>query len=70
MKVKVNVELIMHIPGELQNDFQAVDVIDQALRDMLYVGVHSDELEEGSEYLIIDDLTLRTYKVLTGRIPT
>jgi hypothetical protein len=37
---------------------------------MLYVGVHSDELEEGSEYLIIDDLTLRTYKVLTGRIPT
>jgi hypothetical protein len=70
MKVKVNVELIMQIPGELQNDFQAVDVIDQALRDMLYVGVHSDELEEGSEYLIIDDLTLRTYKVLTGRIPT
>lgn len=70
MKVKVNVELIMQIPGELQNDFQAVDVIDQALRDMLYVGVHSDELEEGSEYLIIDDLTLRTYKVLTGKIPT
>jgi len=70
MKVKVNIELIVQIPGELQNDFQAVDVIDQALRDMLYVGVHSDELEEGSEYLIIDDLTLRTYKVLTGRIPT
>jgi hypothetical protein len=70
MKVKVNVELILQIPGELQNDFQAVDVIDKALRDMLYVGVHSDELEEGSEYLIIDDLTVRMYKVLAGRIPT
>jgi hypothetical protein len=70
MKVKVTLDLIMNIPGEFQDDFQAVDLIDQTLRDMLYVGVDSDDSEEDINDLPIDDLTIRMYKVLSGRILT
>jgi len=70
MKVKVSVDLVMHIPGEFQDDFQAVDLVDQTLRDMLYVGVDSDDVEQDTDYLPIDELTVRMYKVLAGRIPT
>ena len=66
MKVKVNLDLIMHIPGEFQNDHDAVKLIDRVLRDQLYVGVEFDDSDD--DVLPVDELDIRMYKVLAGRI--
>ncbi len=66
MKVKVNLDLVMHIPGEFQDDHDAVNLIDSILRDQLYVGVEFDHYDD--ETLPIDELDIRMYKVLAGRI--
>lgn len=66
MKVKVNLDLVMRIPGEFQDDHDAVSLIDGVLRDQLYVGVELDHYDD--ETLPIDELDIRMYKVLAGRI--
>ena len=66
MKVKVSLDLIMHIPGEFQDDHDAVNLIDRVLRDQLYVGVEFDDNDD--DVLPIDELDIRMYKVLAGRI--
>lgn len=66
MKVKVNLDLVMHIPGEFQDDHDAVNLIDRVLRDQLYVGVEFDHYDDDT--LPIDELHIRMYKVLAGRI--
>lgn len=66
MKVKVNLDLVMHIPGEFQDDHDALKLIDQFLRDQLYVGVEYDN--DVDEVFPIDQLDIRMYKVLAGRI--
>ncbi len=67
MKVKVNVDIHLDIPGEFQDDNMAVSLIDQTLRDMLYVGVDYEE-EEMLE-LPINEIKIRSYFVLAGRVP-
>ena len=66
MKVKVNLDLVMHIPGEFQDDHDALKLIDQFLRDQLYVGIEYDN--DVDEVFPIDQLDIRMYKVLAGRI--
>ena len=66
MKVKVNLDLVMHIPGEFQDDHDAVKLIDRVLRDQLYVGVEFDDNDD--DVLPVDELDIRMYKVLAGRI--
>ena len=66
MKVKVSLDLVMHIPGEFQNDHDAVKLIDRVLRDQLYVGVEFDDNDD--DVLPVDELDIRMYKVLAGRI--
>lgn len=68
MKVKVNVELIMNIPGEFQDDHAAVGIIDQVLRDQLYVGVDIRDYEDDIDVFPIEELAVRSYFVLAGRI--
>jgi len=67
MKVKVNLDLIMHIPGEFQDDHLAVKLIDRILRDQLYVGVEFDD-NDMDDVLPVEELDIRMYKVLTGKI--
>ena len=66
MKVKVNLDLVLNIPGEFQDDHDALKLIDQFLRDQLYVGVEYDN--DVDEVFPIDQLDIRMYKVLAGRI--
>ena len=67
MKVKVNLDLIMHIPGEFQDDHLAVKLIDRVLRDQLYVGTEFED-DSFDEVLPVEQLEIRMYKVLSGRI--
>lgn len=67
MKVKVNLDLIMHIPGEFQDDHLAVKLIDRILRDQLYVGVEFDD-NDMDDVLPVEELDIRMYKVLAGKI--
>ena len=66
MKVKVSLDLVMRIPGEFQDDHDAVKLIDRVLRDQLYVGVEFDDNDD--DVLPVDELDIRMYKVLAGRI--
>jgi hypothetical protein len=67
MKVKVNLDLVMHIPGEFQDDHDAVKLINRVLRDQLYVGVEFDD-DDMDDVLPIEELDIRMYKVITGKI--
>ena len=66
MKVKVNLDLVMHIPGEFQDDHDAIKLIDRVLRDQLYVGVEFDDYDDN--IFPVDELDIRMYKVLAGKI--
>ena len=66
MKVKVSLDLVMHIPGEFQNDHDAVKLIDRVLRDQLYVGVEFDDYDDN--IFPVDELDIRMYEVLAGKI--
>jgi len=68
MKVKVLAEIILDIPGEFQEDAMAVAIIDQQLRDQLYVGCDY-ELNEETDTFHVHELAIRSYIVLSGRIP-
>lgn len=69
MKVRVNTDIILDIPGEFQDDDMAISLIDQTLRDMLYVGVEYDPDDLPSDdFLPIDHLEIRNYFVLSGRV--
>lgn len=68
MKVKVNLDLILHIPGEFQDDHLAVKLIDRVLRDQLYVGLDLLDDEDPNDILPIEELTIRMYKPLSGKI--
>lgn len=67
MKVKVNLDLVMHIPGEFQDDDDAIKLIDRVLRDQLYVGVQFDD-DDMDDTLPIDELNIAMYEVIAGRI--
>lgn len=67
MKVKVNLDLVMHIPGEFQDDHDAVKLINRVLRDQLYVGVEFDD-DDMDDVLPIEELDIRMYKVIAGKI--
>lgn len=69
MKVKVLAEIILDIPGEFQEDTMAIAMIDQELRDQLYVGCDY-QLNEETDTLHIHELAITSYIVLSGRIPT
>jgi hypothetical protein len=68
MKVKVTAEIHLNIPGEFQDDQLAVKLIDDTLRDMLYVGVDYDEEDLPEDFLPIKELTISSYEVLAGRV--
>ena len=68
MKVKVTAEIHLDIPGEFQDDKLAVSLIDQTLRDMLYVGVTYDQDDLPEDFLPINELHIRSYYVLAGRV--
>lgn len=68
MKVKVNAEIQLDIPGEFQDDAMAVRLIDQTLRDMLYVGVEYDQEDLPEDFLPINELKIKSYYVVTGRV--
>lgn len=68
MKVKVNLDLILHIPGEFQDDDLAFKLIDRVLRDQLYVGVDVSDYQDIDDTLPIEELTIRMYKPLSGKI--
>ena len=65
MKVKVNLDITMHIPGEFQDDDLAIQMINRVLREQLYVGI---EFDDDDDILPIDELNIKTYKVIAGRI--
>ena len=67
MKIKLNLDLIMHIPGEFQDDYLAVKLIDRVLRDQLYVGLEFDD-NDMDDVLPVEELDIRMYKVLAGKI--
>lgn len=67
MKVKINLELHLDIPGEFQDDHRAVEMIEQELRDQLYVGCDYDDTYQ-FDRLHVDEMHLRSYKVLSGKI--
>lgn len=67
MKVKVNLDLVMHIPGEFQDDDLAVKLIDRVLRDQLYVGVEFDD-NDMDDVLPVEELHIRMYKPLAGKL--
>jgi len=68
MKVKVTAEIHLNIPGEFQDDELAIKLIDDTLRDILYVGVDYDEDDLPEDFLPITDMTIRSYFVLAGRV--
>jgi len=67
MKVKVNLDLVMHIPGEFQDDDDAIKLIDRVLRDQLYVGVQFDD-DDMDDTLPVEELNITMYDVIAGRI--
>jgi hypothetical protein len=67
MRVKVKTEIYLDIPGELQDDDEALRLIDQTLRDMLYVGIDYDEDIE-DDFIIFNQLEILDYLVLSGRL--
>jgi hypothetical protein len=68
MKVKVNAEIHLDIPGEFQNDELAVRLIKETLHDMLYVGLEYDQDDLPEDFLPIRELHIRSYHVLSGRV--
>lgn len=68
MKVKVTAEIYLNIPGEFQDDKLATSLIDQTLRDMLYVGVEYDQDDLPEDFLPINDLYITSYDVISGRV--
>lgn len=68
MRVKVNTDIYLDIPGEFQDDDLAISLIDRTLRDMLWVGVEYDPQDIEDDFLPIEQLEIKSYFVLSGRI--
>ena len=68
MKVKVTTDIFLDIPGEFQDDDLAISLIDQTLRDMLYVDANyvNDDLPE--DFLPITHMEITSYFVVSGRV--
>lgn len=68
MKVKVNTDIYLDIPGEFQDDDLAISLIDQTLRDMLYVGVQYDQEDLPEDFLPVNHMEIKSYFVISGRV--
>lgn len=68
MKVKVNADIYLDIPGEFQDDNMAISLIDETLRDMLYVGVNYDQDDLPEDFLPINHMEIKSYFVISGRV--
>ena len=68
MKVKLTAEIIMNIPGEFQDDAQAIAIISDELKDRLDIGYEYEDDMSGE--FVFKDVTIRSYFVTAGRIPS
>ena len=68
MKVKVTTDIFLDIPGEFQDDNLAISLIDQTLRDMLYVDANYDNDDLPEDFLPITHMEITSYFVVSGRV--
>lgn len=68
MKVKLTAEIIMNIPGEFQDDAEAVSIISDELKDRLDIGYEYEDDMSGE--FVFKDVTICSYFVTAGRIPS
>ena len=68
MKVKITAEIHLNIPGEFQDDELALRLIDETLRDMLYVDAVYDEDDLPEDFLPVTNMIITSYDVLAGRV--
>jgi len=68
MKVKVTTDIFLDIPGEFQDDDLAISLIDQTLRDMLYVDANYDNDDLPEDFLPITHMEITSYFVVSGRV--
>jgi hypothetical protein len=66
MKIKFTAEITMDIPGEFQDDAEAVQLITDELRDRLETEVEYDKYDQPS--LLFLSAEVRSYFVTAGRI--
>jgi hypothetical protein len=66
MKIKFTAEITMDIPGEFQDDAEAVQLITDELRDRLETEVEYDKYDQPS--LLFLSAKVRSYFVTAGRI--
>jgi len=61
MKAKIRIELQVDLPNSLlhMSDHEVVDIVDQELRDLLYVATQHDSFQEN--ILNIDSLKVSQY---------
>jgi hypothetical protein len=48
MKVKLNVEIHADIPGEFQNDAEAIELLQDELDELLSIGAKNDKYDQPS----------------------
>jgi hypothetical protein len=66
MKIKFTAEITMDIPGEFQDDADAVQLITEELRDRLETEVEYDKYDQPS--LIFLTAEIDNYSVTAGRV--
>jgi hypothetical protein len=66
MKVRFTAEITMDIPGEFQDDAEAVQLITDELRDRLETEVEYDKYDQPS--LMFLTAQIRSYFVTAGKI--
>jgi hypothetical protein len=66
MKIKFTAEITMDIPGEFQDDADAVQLITEELRDRLETEVEYDKYDQPS--LMFLTAEVRSYFVTAGRV--
>jgi len=66
MKIKFTAEITMDIPGEFQDDAEAIQLITEELRDRLETEVEYDKYDQPS--LMFLTAEVRSYFVTAGRV--
>ena len=66
MKIKFTAEITMDIPGEFQDDADAVQLITEELRDRLETEVEYDKYDQPSLMFLTAEIT--NYSVTAGRV--
>jgi len=66
MKIKFTAEITMDIPGEFQDDADAVQLITEELRDRLETEVEYDKYDQPSLMFLTAEIA--NYSVTAGRV--